>query len=356
METIDALQWLKKKELFPLCEKSAAYLKKIFVPCLGIQNEKILIIGDVGEDNKDISAILSGAYYMAAQKMNLSTKLVLQQVKNRGAIADEDVVRSIASLEKGSVIFINLSNTLGSIKELGKSFRALTRKMGYRFVSTPSLGDLTRDKLDCIIKAIDIDYRILQAKHRKIKEQLDSAKEIHLTTPAGTDLHINIEGSEAICADGNYAEPGQGGNMPAGEVYIPPNGKKVNGTFVIDGASRNRTHTALIKTPIKLEIQEGSITDIQGSEEADQLKETIEWAATISKHPSSVKRIGEFGIGLNPNASIIGATINDEKVLGTAHIGIGSNYWFGGSIYAKVHLDQVCRNPTIKLDGKKLEY
>ena len=47
--------------------------------------------------------------------------------------------------------------------------------------------------------------------------------------------------------------------------------------------------------------------------------------------------------------------IVDDKTLGTAHIGIGSNYWFGGSIYAIIHLDQVFKNPAIYLDGKLLK-
>jgi len=47
--------------------------------------------------------------------------------------------------------------------------------------------------------------------------------------------------------------------------------------------------------------------------------------------------------------------IMDDKVKGTGHIGIGSNYWFGGSIYAITHFDQVFRNPRIALDDKQLQ-
>ena len=111
----------------------------------------------------------------------------------------------------------------------------------------------------------------------------------------------------------------------------------------------------MIKTPITLNIKEGSIVEIQGEEEAKQLENTLKWAAGRSKQPKSVYRISEFGIGLNHKANIIGSTLIDEKTLGTAHIGIGSNYWFGGSIYAIIHLDQIFRAPEIEVDGKKLE-
>jgi len=195
----------------------------------------------------------------------------------------------------------------------------------------------------------------MKAKHEMVKNILDDAKEIRVKTKLGTDFRYNVEGMKAIAADGTYHEAGKGGNLPAGEVYIPCKGNKVNGKVVIDGSSRNHKHTTLIKKPITLNISDGSIVDIEGKEEAKKLDNTLKWAAGRAKHPKSVYRVGELGIGLNPKAKIIGSTLIDEKTLGTAHIGIGSNYWFGGSIYAIIHLDQIFKNPEIIVDGKKLE-
>ena len=111
----------------------------------------------------------------------------------------------------------------------------------------------------------------------------------------------------------------------------------------------------MIRNPIELTIKDGEITSIKGGEEAKQLERTLKWAASIAKNPGNVRRICELGIGLNPNAKIVGAMIVDDKTLGTAHIGIGSNYWFGGDIYAIIHLDQVFKNPTIYLDDELLK-
>jgi len=143
--------------------------------------------------------------------------------------------------------------------------------------------------------------------------------------------------------------------LPAGEVYAPPNGKRIDGKIVIDGSSRVRNGTLLIKEPIKLTVKDGNITEITGGNEAKELENTLNWVASVSKHPGSIRRICELGIGLNPKAKIIGATIVDDKVLGTAHVGIGSNYWFGGNIYAIIHLDQVFKNPKIYFDNKLME-
>lgn len=354
MDTIQSIQWLKANNLYELAEKTSFYLKKILSPCFGITDEKILVIGDKGFNDKRIAPILSGAYYLAVKSLNMDTKLILQDVETRGDIADKEVIESLADLENNNVVFVNMSDKLGGLKELGKSFRKFCEKRKHRFISALSLGDLSTERLNDVITAIDVEYKPMQAKHQVVKEILDQAKEIRVKTKVGTDLYYNIEGMKAIAADGNYRLPGQGGNLPAGEVYIPCNKKGVKGKVVIDGSSRNHKHTTLIKEPIILKIAEGRIVEISGGEEAKKLENTLKWAAGRSKHPKSVYRIGEFGIGLNPKAKIIGSTLVDEKVLGTAHIGIGSNYWFGGNIYAIIHLDQIFKNPEIIVDGKRL--
>ena len=355
METLESLKWLKDNGIYELSSKAALSLKKVFTPCLAVKDEKLLIIGDVGYENRNVAAVLSGAYYLAAQELKLDVKLILQGVKSRGDLSDEDVVRGLSELKSGNIIILNMSDKLGNIQELGKSFRRWVGKKNHRFVSAMSLGDLATSNIELILKAMDVNYKPLQAQHEIIRQKLDDAKEIHITTQAGTDLHYDKTGIKAIAADGNYTAPGTGGNLPAGEVYCPPNGKNINGKVVIDGSSRTHEHTILIKNPIELTIEEGEITKIKGSNEAKALESTLKWAASVAKNPGNVRRICELGIGLNPNAQIIGAMIVDDKTLGTAHIGIGSNYWFGGNIYAIIHLDQVFKNPKIYLDGELLK-
>jgi len=355
METVESLNWLKKQNLYELSEKFSLIIKKVFSPCLGVKDEKILVVGDIGYKDKNVAAVMSGAYYLAAKQLNLDAKLVFQNIKSRGDTADEDAINSLSQLEEGNVVILNMSDKLGSIKDLGKSFRRWVKKRNHRFVSAMSLGDLKTEKLNLIADAIDVNYKPFQLSHAKLKKIFDEAEDIHITTDAGTDFHYNVKGINGIAADGNYTEPGSGGNLPAGEVYAPPNGKRIEGTVVIDGSSRVQNGTILIKEPIKLKIADGNITEITGGKEAKELENTLNWASSLAKHPGSVRRICELGIGLNSKAKIIGATIVDDKVLGTAHIGIGSNYWFGGTIYAIIHLDQVFRNPKVYFDGKTME-
>ena len=354
METLESLKWLKEHNLYDLTSAVALSLKKIFTPCLAATNEKVLIVGDIGYENRNVAAVLSGAYYLAAEQLKLDAKLILQNAKSRGDISDEDVIQNLSGLKSDNIIILNMSDKLGNIQQLGKSFRRWVDKKNHRFISAMSLGDLATSNIDLILKAIDVNYKPFQIMHEEIRQKLENAKEIHITTPTGTDLYYDKSGIKAIAADGNYTLPGSGGNLPAGEVYSPPNGKRIEGKVVIDGSSRTHEHTILIRKPIELTIKNGIITEIKGHEESRQLEATLKWAASVAKNPGNVRRVCELGIGLNPNARIIGAMIVDDKTLGTAHIGIGSNYWFGGNIYAIIHLDQVFKNPTIYLDDELL--
>jgi len=356
MDTVESLQWLKKAGLFDLAREFSPPIKKIFTPCLGVKDEKLLVIGDTGLEGHQVSPVLSCAYYLAAEELKLNAKLILQDVKTRGLVADYDVIDSLSNLEQKSIVIVNMSNKFGGLINLGKSFRNYCMKRHHKFISALSLGDLKTGQATEVVNAIDINYKPMQLQQKKAQDILNDSHELHVTTQAGTDFYFNVEGIKAICADGNYSIAGSGGNMPSGEVYIPPNGSKVEGTIVVDGSSRNRKHTVIIKEPIKLEVRNGKITSIDGGKEALDLQSTLEWAKENSKYPGSIYRIGELGIGFNPKAKIIGSTLVDEKAVGTAHIGIGSNYWFGGKIYAIIHLDQIFKNPEIMADGKKLEF
>lgn len=353
MDTKQAINWLKQNNLSRLGKLNYFYLEKVFKECLNVnKREDVLIVGDTGLKHQNISSVLSYSYYLAALKLKLNAKLILQRQKTRGQQADSDVINSLDELNDKSIIILNLSDKLGSLKQIGKSFRKYCSVKKHRFISSTGLGYLPTKKISDLIYALNIDYKALKKKHLEIKKKIDNAKKVHVTTLAGTDLVIDIKNIKAVSADGVYLKQGSGGNLPAGEVYFAPD--NVDGIVVIDASSRNRFNTRLIRKPIKIVIENGYITDIIDGQKAQLLEKTLEWAEARSKYPERIRRIGEFGVGVNPYAKIIGTTIVDEKSLGTAHIGIGSNYWFGGKNKTIIHLDQVFRNPRIEVDGKVL--
>jgi leucyl aminopeptidase (aminopeptidase T) len=51
---------------------------------------------------------------------------------------------------------------------------------------------------------------------------------------------------------------------------------------------------------------------------------------------------------------LTGKIIEDEKKLGTLHLGFGMNIDFGGKNESKTHNDFLVLNPTLEIDGKTL--
>lgn len=354
MDTKKSTWWLEHHDLAKYSKLNYTYLQKIFKQCLGVKkDEKILIIGDTGLKGQNISCVLSYAYYLAAKKLKFKAELVLQKQRTRGQEAGNGVITSLENLPEKSIIIINVSDKLGSLRQIGKSFRKFVKKKKHRFISATGLGYLPTEKNTEIIDALNIDYNALRKKNAEIKKKIDNAKKIHVTTLTGTDLWLDVKNVKSISADGNYVKPGTGGNLPAGEVYLAP--KNSNGVVFVDASSRNRFNTRLIRKPIKITIKDGYVQEIEDGNKAALLNRTLEWAESMAKYPERIKRIAEFGIGVNPFAKVIGTTIVDEKAFGTAHVAIGSNYWFGGNNKTIVHLDQVFRNPRIELDGKVMK-
>ena len=255
------------------------------------------------------------------------------------------------------MIILSLSNRLGKISKIGKSYRKFARENQHKYISSTGLGSIRNGQISRLIASLDTDYKVLKKDCSLIQKMLDGAKKVHVKTSKGTNLQIDVDGMSAVCNDGDFSTAEKGGNIPAGEVYIPVKGtSNVEGKVVVDVATASRDGTVKIKEPIILHIKKGSVVEIQGGKEAKKLEKTLRWAEGRAKHPEYITKVAEIGFGLNPDAKPIGCTIMDEKSLGTAHIALGSNYWFGGDIYGIIHLDLVFSNPKLSIDGKEVNY
>ncbi len=343
------------KAIVEKSEKHCSRFAKIMKSSLKVKKEEILIISDYGVDSKVLAPILGYGYYCAAKSKKLTVRLLFQGVKKGFMFADEHVVDAITRLEKGSIVILALSNKLGRFGQV-KSFRKFCRDQDYRFLSATGLGDVDVTYFERFMEAMNVNYSRMKKKGMAIKKKWDKAKEIRVTTEAGTDLTIDVEGMVAIANIGLYHKPGEGGNMPAGEVYMPPKGfNGVNGVVVVDGSMKTADGALLLEKPLTLEIKNGRVVKVSG-ENAKLLESTFKKFEARAKYPERVRYIGEIAVGINPGASLIGSMIMDEKVLGTGHIAIGSNAWFGGEIKTIFHGDQVFKNPTYYLDGKKMDF
>ncbi len=320
------MQYLSGAEQDEVTKQLPCFVR-ILKTCLKVKNEKILIVSDYGNEGKHLALMIAYGYYLAAKKRKLNVDLVIQDVKKGFMQADSHVIKSIKDLPRESIILVSVSNKVGRLGEQ-KSFRGFCREQGHRFGTASGLGDAQSSYFNVFVEAMNINYARMQKVGAKIKKLWDKAKSIRVTTPKGTDVTFQIEGMRAISNVAAYQEKGSGGNLPAGEVYIAPIGvENVSGKVVLDGSIRHEMGSSLLHSPLTLTIEKGRVVLLEGAE-AHILEKTFEKFEDRAKYPERVRLVGELGIGINPGAVLIGIALMDEKVQGTAHIGIGSNSWF----------------------------
>ena len=188
------------------------------------------------------------------------------------------------------------------------------------------------------------DYEEVERITEKVYELLKDSEKVRVETPSGTNLTFDVEIDTYDKDTGILDSDGSFGNLPAGE----PNGYPANisGTLVID-------HFQFSPKTKKVEIEDGKVVSIE-----DEEGETSELSKVFKKHPCS-KKIAEFGFGTNPEATLIGNPLQDEKVLGTVHFAFGDNctYVEEGDERrnpCEIHWDSISVKPTVWFDDKKI--
>ena len=170
-----------------------------------------------------------------------------------------------------------------------------------------------------------------------------------IQSPGGTNLKFSIEERRAVADCGIFKASGVFGNLPAGEAFIAPVEGTAEGIAIIDGNSF--LSGVPLDEPIRITFRWGRAWRIKGGKAAEVLRKSLD---RITPRPN---QLAELGIGTNPNASLISSQISPlevEKVLGTVHLALGSNFAFGGKIKVPFHADGVILKPTLKIDGKAI--
>jgi leucyl aminopeptidase (aminopeptidase T) len=83
----------------------------------------------------------------------------------------------------------------------------------------------------------------------------------HVVGPAGTDVRLSLRGRRAVCDNGNLAEPGAFGNLPAGEAYIAPVETSGDGVIVFDGALAGY---GVLTEPLSVTLRDGRAVSASG--------------------------------------------------------------------------------------------
>ena len=188
-------------------------------------------------------------------------------------------------------------------------------------------------------------------QHNLVKAVGDTfeAREAHITSEAGTDLHMTL-GQWSTRLHFGIAPPGGLQVLPAGQITRVPDDESAEGTLVIDRSIADNDYKALTE-PVTLHITAGNVTRIEGGAEARRFERFL-----ASFDDPRIYHVTELGVGTNPRCYFdgIGGPAEDTHTWGTVSMAVGCDTHIGGGVPGPAHIDMTMRYPTLTLDGREV--
>jgi leucyl aminopeptidase (aminopeptidase T) len=296
------------------------------VRCLGIGSEDDVLVL-CNEEQRAIAEALVAA----AQGPGRSTRIVVFETLSRDG--EEPPADVAAAMGEADVV---IAPTTFSLSHTRARMHATSR--GARIATMPGITDAV------FARAMPVDYVELRQAGERIAAALGCASICRVTSAAGTDIVLSLEGRAAEVDHGNLQATPAFGNLPAGEAYIAPVEDSAEGLVVFDGSLAGY---GLLDDPVRVKVAGGRVVEADG--------EAGRWLlSTLDAGGARGRALAELGIGTNPAATLSGNILEDEKVIGTAHLAFGTNLSFGGANASTVHIDGMLLEPTVELDERPL--
>jgi leucyl aminopeptidase (aminopeptidase T) len=254
-------------------------------------------------------------------------------ISERDSAAAEPPAAVAAAMSAADVV---LAPTIQSLSHTAA--RKAASEAGVRIGTLPGVTE------EMLVRLMSADLEEIRRRGWAIVSALNGGAEARITCRHGSDFRIGLEGRLGIVDAGELSSRGAFGNLPSGESFIAPLEDTGEGTLVVDGSI---AEVGLIDSPTKLTIEGGHLTAVEG-DAGEQL------LALLTPHGPDATNVAELGIGTNEEAILTGNVLEDEKILGTAHVAFGASAAIGGNVQVPVHLDCVVLEPTVEIDGEAI--
>ncbi|WP_207479980.1 2,5-dihydroxypyridine 5,6-dioxygenase [Arenibaculum pallidiluteum] len=230
---------------------------------------------------------------------------------------------------------------------------------------SPEQGEILESgtKILLAVEPPEVLVRLLPQEEDKVRvgeaaALLAAAKEMHVTSKAGTDLRLPIGEFPVIQEYGFVDEPGRWDHWPSGFGLTFPNEGQASGRIVLDRGDILLPQKSYLTTQIELTVEKGYVTAIRGDLDADLLRDYME-----SFDDPEAYAISHIGWGQQRRARWSTLSLYDrEQTIGMDARAFAGNFLFsmgpnneaGGSRTTACHIDIPMRNCTVRLDGREV--
>jgi leucyl aminopeptidase (aminopeptidase T) len=298
--------------------------KLVLLDCLELQpKQSVLLVSEV----KQTHAAL--AFHSVAAKAHLELiSFSLAERPNGEPRLSPFSKNSIQAAELAIIILPKLDND---------SLNWLRQQSRTKVIVFSPIDDET------VLPSLETDQRQLRDRSRKLADILTIGRTLLLNTNNGTSLKMSIAQSRGsaeiipLLSEVYYV------SLPLGRAFVAPVANSVQGEIVLDDLAGIRTGAS---SCIHLKIVDGRITLIKGGKTANDLRRRLRLAG------ANARMVVEVGFGLNDKARLGNSVFEDEKVLGTAHLGFGRPT--SGSKIPEIFACGILQSPSVMIDGKKI--
>jgi 2,5-dihydroxypyridine 5,6-dioxygenase len=187
------------------------------------------------------------------------------------------------------------------------------------------------------------------------REKMKACRELHVASPAGTDLHVSMEGARVGGNLGVAREPSSMATWAGGICSCFPAKGSVNGRLVLAEGDINCTFKRYLEKPVALTIEDDFVTRVEGTGlDADLMRSYFDAWGDREAYGAS-----HLGWGMNPGARWDSLTMYDKAdtncieqraFAGNFLYSTGANPF--ADRYTLGHFDLPTRHATITLDGE----
>jgi aminopeptidase len=296
--------------------------------CLGIQAGEVVSIVTDSADPDRIE--IARAFWEEAR--GKEAEVILAEMLPRKNSGEEPPAPIAQLMSESHVVLCPTTRSL--------SHTQARRKASARGARIASLPGITKEM---VIRCLTADYGSIAALTNRVAEKLSRGSAFKVESELGTSLVLERRGRAVGADTGVLTQPGDFGNLPAGEAFFAPIEGTSNGKIVFDGSVAD---LGKLTEPIELQVEHGIARIVSTSAASQELDRYL------SAHGPAAYNIAELGVGTNDRAIVSGYILEDEKVLSTVHIALGNNAGMGGTVNVPIHLDGLIRNATLYVDGE----
>jgi leucyl aminopeptidase (aminopeptidase T) len=309
----------------------AAAARKLVAEAMPLKpGEQVVITADTSSDERVVRATAQAAYALGATP----TIIWYETLPHPCSDPPPPVARALTGAEVW--IEFAVSYTLYS------NAHQAAIAAGCRYFCLPGMD------VDMMVRTIGtVNYSLLEEMAAALYELSHKAKEMRITSPAGTDLVVQTDPQAPPTFTQMGAGEGGGySQMLAGQSWFEELADTFHGTLVFDGTIWPPADLNLLRNPVTLTVDHGRIDRIEGGAEAKIFQRWLE-----GFHDPSMYLVDHACYGFNPGVTrLTGRILEDERLFGCMQFGIGR-----ARLGAPSHTDGIVTGPSVWADEVQLE-